>query len=72
MKTSASSKQSTGVLRIYLSGDRVVVIETKDISDRARKDAVGICVTNSQAPETLLVNLKRVPGVLSSRLEQPH
>ena len=69
MKTSASSKQSTGVLRICLSGNRVVVIETKDISDRARKDAIGICVTNSQAPETLLANVKRVPGVLSSHFE---
>jgi len=69
MKTSASSKQSTGVLRIYLSGDRVVVIETKDLSDRARKDAIGICVTNSQEPETLLANLKRVPGVLSASFE---
>jgi len=69
MKTSASSKQSTGVLRIYLSGDRVVVIEAKDLSDRARKDAIGICVTNSQEPETLLANLKRVPGVLSASFE---
>lgn len=69
MKTSASSKQSTGVLRIYLSGDRVVVIETKDLSDRACKDAIGICVTNSQEPETLLANLKRVPGVLSASFE---
>ena len=69
MKTSASSKQSTGVLRIYLSGDRVVVIEAKDLSDRARKDAIGICVTNSQEPETLLANLNRVPGVLSASFE---
>jgi len=71
MKTSASSKQSTGTLRIHLSGNRIVVIEAKDLSDRARKDAIGICVTNSQAPETLLSNLKRVPGVLSARMEQP-
>jgi len=69
MKTSASSKQSTGVLRISLSGSRVVVIETKDLSDRARKDIIGICVTNSQEPETLLANLKRVPGVLSAHFE---
>lgn len=69
MKTSGSSKQSTGTLRIHLSGDRVVVIEAKDLSDRARKDAIGICVTNSQAPERLLANLKRVPGVLSASFE---
>lgn len=69
MKTSASSKQSTGTLRMHLSGNRIVVIDTKDLSDRSRKDVIGICVTNSQAPETLLVNLKRVPGVLSASFE---
>ena len=69
MKTSASSKQSTGAHRITLSGNRTVVIDTKDLSDRARKDLIGICVTNSQAPETLLSNLKRVPGVLSANFE---
>jgi hypothetical protein len=30
---------------------------------------IGICVTNSQAPETLLANLRRLPGVLSAHFE---
>lgn len=42
------------------------MIETKDLSDRARKDVIGICVSNSQEPDTLLVNLKKIPGVLSA------
>jgi hypothetical protein len=66
VKTSAQSKQSTGTHRIHLSGNRVVVIDTKDLSDRARKDLIGTCVANSQDPETLLVNLKKIPGVLSA------
>ncbi len=66
MKTSASSKQSTGIHRIHLSGNRVVVIDTKDLSDRSRKDVIGICVANSQDPDTLLANLRKVPGVLSA------
>jgi len=66
VKTPASSKQSTGIHRIALSGDRVVVIDTKDLSDRARKDLIGICVANSQNPDTLLANLRKVPGVLSA------
>jgi hypothetical protein len=66
VKTPASSKQSTGIHRIALSGNRVVVIDTKDLSDRARKDLVGICVANSQNPDTLLANLRKVPGVLSA------
>jgi hypothetical protein len=66
VKTSAQSKQSTGIHRIHLSGNRVVVIDTKDLSDRARKDLIGTCVFNSQDPDTLLVNLKRIPGVLSA------
>ena len=66
MKTPASSKQSTGTHRIYLSGNRVVVIETKDLSDRSAKDLVGICVCNSQDPDTLLANLRKIPGVLSA------
>ena len=66
MKTSAQSKQSTGIHRIHLSGNRVVVIDTKDLSDRSAKDLVGICVFNSQDPDTLLANLKRIPGVLSA------
>lgn len=66
MKTSASSKQSTGAHRIHLSGNRVVVIDTKDLSERSRKDLIGTCVANSQDPETLLVNLKKIPGVLSA------
>jgi hypothetical protein len=66
VKTSAPSKQSTGIHRIHLSGNRVVVIDTKDLSDRARKDVIGICVANSQDPDTLLANLKKIPGVLSA------
>jgi hypothetical protein len=66
VKTSAQSKQSTGTHRIHLSGNRVVVIDTKDLSDRARKDLIGTCVANSQDPETLLVNIRRIPGVLSA------
>jgi len=66
VKTPASSKQSTGIHRIHLSGNRVVVIDTKDLSDRSRKDVIGICVANSQDPDTLLVNLKKIPGVLSA------
>jgi hypothetical protein len=66
VKTPASSKQSTGIHRIALSGNRVVVIDTKDLSDRARKDLIGICVSNSQNPDTLLANLRKVPGVLSA------
>jgi hypothetical protein len=42
------------------------VIDTKDLSDRARKDLIGICVANSQNPDALLANLRRVPGVLSA------
>jgi hypothetical protein len=66
VKTPASSKQSTGIHRIALSGNRVVVIDTKDLSDRARKDLIGICVSNSQTPDALLTNLRKVPGVLSA------
>jgi len=66
VKTSAPSKQSTGIHRIHLSGNRVVVIDTKDLSDRSRKDLIGTCVANSQDPETLLVNIRRIPGVLSA------
>ena len=66
MKTPASSKQSTGIHRIALSGNRVVVIDAKDLSDRARKDLIGICVANSQTPDALLANLRKVPGVLSA------
>jgi len=66
VKTPASSKQSTGIHRIALSGNRVVVIDTKDLSDRARKDLIGICVSNSQTPDALLANLRKVPGVLSA------
>jgi hypothetical protein len=66
VKTSAPSKQSTGIHRIHLSGNRVVVIDTKDLSDRSRKDVIGICVANSQDPDTLLANLRKIPGVLSA------
>lgn len=69
MKTPESAKRSTATLRISLSGNRAVLIDIKDLSDRAHKDLIGICVTNSQAPETLLSNLKRVPGVLSAHFE---
>ena len=64
MKTPASSTRF--MHRIYLSGNRVVVIDTKDLSDRSTKDLVGICVCNSQDPDTLLANLRKVPGVLSA------
>lgn len=66
MKTPASSKQSTGIHRIHLSGNRFVVIETKNLSDRSASDLVGICVCNSQDPNTLLANLRKIPGVLSA------
>lgn len=69
MKTNESAKRSTGTLRISLSGNRAVLIDIKDLSDRAHKDVIGICVTNSQAPETLLENLKRVPGVLAAHID---
>ena len=68
MKT-LGSKTSTAMLRISLSGNRAVLIDIKDLSDRAHKDVIGICVMNSQAPETLLANLKRVPGVLAARID---
>lgn len=42
------------------------MIDTKDLSDRSRKDVIGICVANSQDPDTLLANLKKIPGVLSA------
>jgi hypothetical protein len=66
MKTNAPSKQSTGIQLITLSGNRVVVIDTKNLSDRSRKDFIGICVCNSQDPDTLLANLRKIPGVLSA------
>ena len=66
MKTSAPSKQSTGIRLITLSGNRVVVIDTNDLSDRSRKDVIGVCVANSQDPDMLLANLKKIPGVLSA------
>lgn len=69
MKTPESAKRSTATLRISLSGNRAVLIDIKDLSDRAHKDVIGICVTNSQAPETLLANLQRVPGVLAAHID---
>lgn len=63
------SKKSTGTLRIPLTGSRVVLVDFHRLDDRAYKDVVGICVTNSQAPETLLANLRRVPGVLAAHFE---
>lgn len=68
MKTPESAKQSTATLRITLSGNRAVLVSYSSLDDRARKDVIGICVTNSQAPETLLANLQRVPGVLAARI----
>jgi len=53
--------------RINLSGNRVVIVETKDISDRGEKDIIGSCVSNSQDPVALLANLKRIPGVISAQ-----
>lgn len=69
MKTPESAKRSTATLRISLSGNRSVCIDINDLSDRAHKDVIGICVMNSQTPETLLANLKRVPGVLAARID---
>ena len=63
MKTSAPS---TGIQRIHLSGNRVVVIDTNDLSDRSRKDVIGVCVCSSQDPDMLLANLRKIPGVLSA------
>jgi hypothetical protein len=45
----------------------VVIVETKDISDRGEKDIIGSCVVNSQDPVALLANLKRIPGVISAQ-----
>lgn len=64
-----TSKKSTAALRISLSGNRSVCIDITELSDRAHKDVIGICVMNSQAHETLLANLKRVPGVLAARID---
>ncbi len=66
MKTPVPSKQSTVIQLITLSGDRVVVIDTNDLSDRSRKDLIGVCVCNSQDPDALLANLRKIPGVLSA------
>jgi hypothetical protein len=74
VKTSAPS---TGIQRITLSGawpettaggrsNRFVVIETKNLSDRGASDLIGVCVCNSQDPDTLLANLRKIPGVLSA------
>lgn len=68
MKT-LGSKTSTAMLRISLSGNRSVCIDINELSDRAHKDVIGICVMNSQAPGTLLANLKCVPGVLAARVD---
>lgn len=62
MKTPVSAQR-----RINLSSNRVVIIDTKDISDRGEKDIVGTCVSNSQDPVALLANLKRIPGVVSAK-----
>lgn len=69
MKTPGSAKPSTATLRISLSGDRAVLVSYSSLDERAHKDVIGICVTNSQAPDRILANLKRVPGVLSACFE---
>jgi len=61
------SRSST--LRIPLTNNRVVLVDFDRLDDRAYKDVIGICVTNSQAPERLLANLHRVPGVLAASFE---
>jgi hypothetical protein len=42
------------------------VIETKNLSDRGASDVIGVCVCNSQDPDMLLANLRKIPGVLSA------
>ena len=65
VKTPVSSQR-----RINLSGHRVVIVETKDVSDRGEKDIIGTCVSNSQDPVALLANIKRIPGVLSASVKE--
>jgi hypothetical protein len=67
MKQSPAKTPASTQRRINLSGNRVVIVETKDISDRGEKDIIGSCVSNSQDPAALLANLKRIPGVISAQ-----
>jgi hypothetical protein len=67
MKQSPAKTPASTQRRINLSGNRVVIVETKNISDRGEKDIVGSCVSNSQDPVALLANLKRIPGVISAQ-----
>ena len=67
MKQSPAKTPASTQRRINLSGNRVVIVETKDISDRGEKDIIGSCVANSQDPVALLANLKRIPGVISAQ-----
>ena len=61
---------STAMLQINLTGNRCVCIDITELSDRGHKDVIGICVTHSQEPETLLENLKRVPGVTGAWIDR--
>jgi hypothetical protein len=67
MKQSPAKTPASTQRRINLSGNRVVIVETKNISDRGEKDIIGSCVSNSQDPAALLANLKRIPGVISAQ-----
>jgi hypothetical protein len=67
MKQSPAKTLASTQRRINLSGNRVVIVETKNISDRGEKDIIGTCVSNSQDPVALLANLKRIPGVISAQ-----
>lgn len=67
MKQSPAKTLASTQRRINLSGNRVVIVETKDVSDRGEKDIIGTCVVNSQDPVALLANLKRIPGVISAQ-----
>jgi len=67
MKQSPAKTPASTQRRINLSGNRVVIVEIKDISDRGEKDIIGTCVSNSQDPAALLANLKRIPGVISAQ-----
>jgi hypothetical protein len=67
MKQSPAKTPASTQRRINLSGNRVVIVETKNISDRGEKDIIGSCVSNSQDPVALLANLKRIPGVISAQ-----
>jgi hypothetical protein len=67
MKQSHAKTLASTQRRINLSGNRVVIVETKNLSDRGASDLIGVCVCNSQDPVALLANLKRIPGVISAQ-----